>query len=284
MQQGTVEWLEWRRQGVGASETPVLMGESDFATPFELWERKRGIKKESQANFAMQRGADAENKIRSIYELEHGCEMLPALAQHKQLEFFRASLDGYNSDLNAGIEIKYPSAAKHAEAANGKVPVCYYGQVQHQLFVTGAKWIDYVSFDGKEIAVVRVEPDAKYIEKMIPIVSDFWECVKTGTPPARTDKDLISLDDPAQIALFERFAALKLAADEAVAKADELNDEIKKLFPSGGVFAGGYELVRISKKGSVDYAAIPELKGVDLERYRKSGGSTLTLRPRKGSA
>ena len=34
-------------------------------------------------------------------------------------------------------------------------------------------------------------------------------------------------------------------------------------------FGSGVELIRTSRKGAVNYGAIPELEGVDLEQYRK---------------
>jgi hypothetical protein len=34
-------------------------------------------------------------------------------------------------------------------------------------------------------------------------------------------------------------------------------------------YGSGVEVLKSSRKGSVDYSAVPELRGVDLEPYRK---------------
>ena len=33
LQQNTAEWHRWRRQGLGASDAPVIMGDAAFKTP-----------------------------------------------------------------------------------------------------------------------------------------------------------------------------------------------------------------------------------------------------------
>ena len=33
LHQNTPEWHQWRRQGIGASDAPVIMGETPFKTP-----------------------------------------------------------------------------------------------------------------------------------------------------------------------------------------------------------------------------------------------------------
>jgi hypothetical protein len=54
-------------------------------------------------------------------------------------------------------------------------------------------------------------------------------------------------------------------------KLDELVQEDKAKFY-------GLSLTRGERVGSVDYGKIPELKGVDLERYRKSPVKVLTIK------
>ena len=40
--QGTSEWLENRKNHIGASDAPVVMGVSPWDTPYKLWENKLG--------------------------------------------------------------------------------------------------------------------------------------------------------------------------------------------------------------------------------------------------
>lgn len=57
LQQNTPEWHRWRMQGIGASDAPVIMGETLFKTPRALWSIKTGRMQEEQA--VRQRGAVA---------------------------------------------------------------------------------------------------------------------------------------------------------------------------------------------------------------------------------
>ena len=39
-------WLDKRNEGIGASDIPIILGESNFMTPLELWEIKTGKSKQ----------------------------------------------------------------------------------------------------------------------------------------------------------------------------------------------------------------------------------------------
>jgi len=284
LSQGSIDWLQWRRQGVGASEIPCLMGESSFATPFQLWEEKTGRSNGREVNYAMQRGIDAEPKIRALYELHNDMDMPPTLAQHRDLTYMRASLDGYNSETGIALEIKYPSREKHEEAKNGKVPLCYFGQCQAQLFVTGAKRVDYVSYDGSKIAVVQVFPDLKYIERMLGVAQLFWDCVETDTPPPLTDKDFDELKDPGSLKLFREIKAAKLAVDQAAEAYEMLRKKVIESIKLPRVRCAGVQMIRLTRKGAVDYSKIPELKSIDLDKFRRKPSEIVESRIKKESA
>jgi hypothetical protein len=50
---------------------------------------------------------------------------------------------------------------------------------------------------------------------------------------------------------------------------DTLRQELILLAGDNGTAGGGIQLSKSMRKGLVDYEKIPELKGVDLEQYRK---------------
>lgn len=50
---------------------------------------------------------------------------------------------------------------------------------------------------------------------------------------------------------------------------DECMDELKELSNGQNCTGGIFRFMSIERKGSVNYAVIPELKGMDLECYRK---------------
>lgn len=212
--QGTPEWHEWRRGKITASDIPSIIGDADFSTPTEVWAIKTGRAKEKESNYVMQRGSDVEPRVRALYALENDVDVSPVLAEHDEVKFLGASLDGHNEEYEGWqglvVEIKYPGKEKHQKAVNGIVPECYRAQIQVQMACANAKYCDYVSYDGESIAVVRVMRDNEYFMGILPKLIAFWNCVLTDTPPPLTDRDFMVLEDDDSRKIFEEWRSAKL--------------------------------------------------------------------------
>ena len=52
----------------------------------------------------------------------------------------------------------------------------YYTQVQHQMFVTGTSYADFVLYFPKESYIVRVGKDESYHKVSVPLLEDFFKC------------------------------------------------------------------------------------------------------------
>jgi len=189
MEQGSLEWLEWRRKGIGASDMAAILGVSPYSTPYQIWCEKTGRSTGFVGNFATQRGTELEAKARARYELISLEDMPPALAMHPKYEILRVSLDGRSADGHRILEIKCPGIQSHATAVAGQVPDHYIPQVQFQLAVTGADACDYFSFYNDNHALVEVRPDVEYQGMLVVKALDFWDLVKASTPPPLTDRD-----------------------------------------------------------------------------------------------
>lgn len=237
MEQGSAEWLNWRRSGLGSSDAPVVLGLSPWTTAYQLWLTKCGIE-QPNANtntFVTDRGTRLEPRARAMYEIENGfIDMLPTLVVHEKYPWLRASLDGFNQGLNRVLELKAPGAETHAAAKAGKLPPYYYAQVQQQLLVTGAERADYVSLsmtdEGKpnersEIATVQVFPDVPYCRELLARLQAFWELVQRRVPPELVARDYKSVRVKGFKAKCQAYAEahralermrLELVGDEAV--------------------------------------------------------------------
>jgi putative phage-type endonuclease len=188
------QWLEWRRGGIGSSDAPIIMGVSPWCTPHQLWERII-LRKETESNYAMDRGTKLEEPARQCFERLMDVELFPKNVQHKSRPWMRASLDGIDIDEKIMVEIKCPlKKENHELAKQGKVPELYYPQVQHQLEVTGLDGMYYFSFDGKEGVIVEVERDQKYIDQMVQEEETFWGCVSLLKPPPLSPKDHLDFE------------------------------------------------------------------------------------------
>lgn len=90
LQQGTKEWYEWRRHGLGASDVPAIMGENPWkSADYLLKEKCEG--RRSGSNAAMARGIELEPVARERYQAKIGISVVPACLQSVKYEWLRAS-------------------------------------------------------------------------------------------------------------------------------------------------------------------------------------------------
>lgn len=280
--QGSPEWLQWRRERITASNVPVIIGESDFQTPLQLWEGYVNQPVSSPPpTFAMQRGTALEGVIRDEYMLHAGREFVPTCFENDRYPLLGASLDGWSDD-DGGIvlEIKVPSKEKHALALKGEVPLTYRGQLQAQLLITGASRAEYVSYDPdtKDWAKVVVLPDPVYFERILKASAEFMEHVKTKTPPPLSQNDYMEADSLDLKGYLMAYSEKKSMLDQISEELDELKNLIRGAMKHTRVKFGHMRVSVLERKGNVKYAGIPELKGVDLEKYRAPSTQYLDIR------
>jgi putative phage-type endonuclease len=271
LHQGTPEWRRWRLAGIGSSDAPVIMRESAFKTARALWSLKTGKATECWDSPAARRGRRLEPLARRDYEVRLGQQMEPACLVHEELEWMRASLDGISFDGSTVLEIKCPSSGRDQTAVReGRIPLHYYAQIQHQLAVSGAREAHYWSFDGAAGTLVRAEPDREYIARLIEAETTFWQRVLDNRWLKHTEDELDLDADPTWCAAALQYRAARLRLDQAVEDEQQARSRLEEMATARRTYGSGIEVLRSCRKGAVDYARVPELRGVDLERYRKA--------------
>lgn len=98
----------------------------------------------------VERGMEMEPLIADAYEADQG--FLLQKTGFLQMSGFLAgcSLDGHVNDFEGIVEFKSPRPATHlAYIEARKVPAEYVAQITHNLWVTGAKWCDFVSYSNE---------------------------------------------------------------------------------------------------------------------------------------
>jgi putative phage-type endonuclease len=145
--QNTPEWEAWRDAGLGASDAPAVVGVSPYLTPEQLWQQKTGAAAWAGNSWAQRRGRRLEPVARKAYEWRAGRIVQPCCAEHDDLPWLKASLDGLSFEGTAAAEIKCLKAEDHRRALAGVIPYWYKPQLDHLLLVTGLAGIDYVSFN-----------------------------------------------------------------------------------------------------------------------------------------
>lgn len=281
------EWLKGRK--IGSSDAIVIMGcaprEWEINTPFKLWQQKIN-ETESKINAAMQTGLDHEENVIQWAEDYLGILLKRQESVfHKDNGFMSATLDAISYDGRVIVEAKV-SGSTYMQISAGKVPAAYYPQVQHQLEVSGAEKAYLVGYipnhDGEEplAACIEVPKDEKYIANMIEKEKAFWECLITYTPPELTNWDYQEREDSLwDEAAYELLMLDKeLEALEPIKKRrDDARDRLIELANGRNSRGSGVKLTQSFPKGRVNYDAIPELKLVDLDRYREPAKERWTL-------
>ena len=271
LQQNTAEWHRWRQQGLGASDAPVIMGEAAFKTPRMLWSIKTGRMQEEAPGPAARRGRELERLARRIYEQEVGIQMEPLCLVHDQLEWMRASLDGLSFDGSTGTRDQMPhKCARPVSRSTGKcASTVLRAAAARARGLGGGKEIHYWSFDGSAGRLVRVCPDREYQKRLLDAEAAFWQLVRENVwpEPAGGELDLSAAPKWRQVAL--RYREAKVRLETAAAEEQKLRAMLGSLATARRTFGCGVELLRSSRRGAVDYTAIPELRGVNLEPYRK---------------
>lgn len=173
MEQGTQEWKEWRRGGIGGSDAPAILGLSEKSDILDIFlDKVYGIEK-PVPDFISRWGREIEAKVRARYSLKTDCDFKPAQAE---IGFLRASADGWNSLIKVGIEIK---GCSESNAKSENIPEKFMVQCQQNIKVFGAKyWILLRSHNGIEITENKIIQNKRYWGKCETKLRKFWERVE----------------------------------------------------------------------------------------------------------
>jgi putative phage-type endonuclease len=230
------EWLEERRKSVGASDTPILWGESSYSTPLKLWKDKLGLSDPEPETREQLRGKRLEKYALEDYENETGrtIERTQVFLRHPSIPYLTATLDGMTRDGRI-VEVKTvgPYALKDWGAeGSDEVPLRVVLQVQHQMLVAGHEVADVgVLFGGETFRMYTVPFDTRIGNAIVKRANEFWQHVESRTPPKPTGDDcgemasifpepegMVILDSEwiDTLASFDAFKASAKASDAAV--------------------------------------------------------------------
>jgi len=127
------------------------------------------LQEDAFVNSAMQRGIDCEPLALQAYEALTGeVAHRTGFLAHRTLAV-GCSLDGHIGDFVGILELKCPKSATHLKyLRSAAVPVEYVPQITHNLWVSGAAWCDFLSFDDRfppalQTCLIRVERNEQLI-------------------------------------------------------------------------------------------------------------------------
>lgn len=263
------DFLASRKNYLGASDAPAVMGVSPWSTPYQLWEDKLGLAPPKSDNFAMKRGRELEPLARDAYILETGHMVEPKMVIHPEIKYMMANFDGITDDHKYAVEIKCPGEKDHLTAKQGIVPEKYMPQLQHQLAVIGVNELHYFSYRDGDTALITVGRDEGYIKRLIVEERKFWNCVENLSAPPLTDRDYDTRNDIAWMKAAISWEEAQTELEAAKIKENTFRDILIELAGNKNSIGQGVRVQRVVRKGAIDYKAVPQLKDVDLEKYRK---------------
>lgn len=200
------EWLEHRRNGLGASDAAAVMGLSPWCSNLQLWLEKTGQAESGDisAKESVALGISLEGPVREIfrikhpeYELEH--HAFDILYQPER-PWLTATLDGELRHRETGARGVYEGKTSTISRRgdwqkwNGRVPDNYYCQVCHQMLATGWDFVWLVAFllnlegdrcEYREYLFLR-EDCREDMEAILEPEEKFWDKVlRREMPPMR---------------------------------------------------------------------------------------------------
>jgi putative phage-type endonuclease len=161
-------------------------------------ERLTGKKGDSFVNQAMLDGIEREGAARALYERTRGVSVTEVgFFDHPVIKNSGASPDGAVNAEEDGkyvglIEIKCPIETTHTNTLMSKwIPNKYVPQMQWQMACTGAKWVDFISYNPNfpvelQLFVSRLHRDDDFIKELEEEVIKFLDEV---------DKTIIKLKE-----------------------------------------------------------------------------------------
>ncbi len=176
-----------RRSSIGGSDANIIMG-GDPAKLIALWRQKRGEAPGDDLSdvLAVQMGSYTEPLNAAWYEKQTGDEVIErgVIAHHPTIPHMRATLDGIAVDPFGARAV---FEAKHVGVRNTDAEIFarYVPQLTHNALCAELDRAVLSAFKGNgDWATWGYDVDPDYAAVLIEAEAGFWQCVRTGEPPA----------------------------------------------------------------------------------------------------
>jgi len=285
IEQGANAWHELRAKRIGSSDIPAIMGVAGaYKKRAELLKEKitgetKPVDAFTQSLFDL--GHEIEIETRCSFNAATGKTFVPLVAQSIENDYFIASLDGADLEHKEIIEIKSTRKDDYlALASDNKIPELYNVQMQWQFFVTGfhSGYCLVVDSRDKKAHVVEVRRDDILIGIIKIAAEQFLKEMSCEVVPYVQLETKEMIDIAATMKMIRTYKKeIKKAEFEIKQQAEELLERYGALSIDGAGVVIDYE----TRIGSIQYDLIPELKNVDLNKYRKESTKSPRIKEKK---
>ena len=285
LEQGTDEWLAWRRRKFTASDAAIAMGLAPKWWSVNSVEHMLQIKA----------GAEPPKDSEFTKNLKQGGHIMEALQREAGVEpacfergEYAASLDGLDEAFGAWYEIKGPrdcnsstyKMALEEGSWSSRIPPYIFSQLAHQAYVLdplGLETCYYIVAPADGSEPVKMAIDAAYLYGYWPAVEKSWGLVREA------QEEMASRDQAKDDITAQHYLA---ALDHYNIAKNLLANAKDKLLEGGSRRIGN--LVAITETevaGTVDWKKAAVAAGVvdeEAEKFRKPGTTRVNIKVLEG--
>jgi putative phage-type endonuclease len=195
LQQGTQEWLDWRLNGITATEAACALGVSKWGSPLSIFRDKLNPQPHEQSKYE-----EWGTLLEDVIKFKKFAKMHPEFEVRQgecyEDDWRKCSLDGelwQDGKCQAILEIK----TGRNESDWDPIPEYYKAQVMWQMHVTGIHKVYFaVLINGCDYLEREIEYDKEYADRLEQARLKLWTCIINKTAPEPTnpniDQDIIS--------------------------------------------------------------------------------------------
>ena len=184
------DWLEARRQGIGASEAAAVLGVSPYATPISLYADKLGlVEPDAETSEAVAWGLILQPAIVGRYRSVTGRATweVPAytLRRSRVHPFMVATLDALTAIDGPRVPLEVKNVGSYrAKDWTEEPPLWVQVQAQHQMAVLGSERASVAALiGGNRFVFCDVARNDRFIAALIEQLRVFWERLCAKEPP-----------------------------------------------------------------------------------------------------
>lgn len=247
------EWVQRRKEAIGGSDAAAVIGMSPYKSPMELFAEKTGLVECFTGNTTTRVGQYLEDLVATMWSEETGKKVRRknAMLKNDLYPFAHANLDRVVVGEDAFLEIKTTNSIPIMKAIRKgtEFPEAYLCQVVHYMAVTGcSKAYLAVLVNCRELYCYELDRDQAEIDALMGAEEEFWNHVKTNTPPSVDGSESCTatlralypvstgdkIDINSQESYLEQYISLGKQIKELKAMQDECANHVKAFMQEAG--------------------------------------------------
>jgi putative phage-type endonuclease len=180
------EWLERRRQGLGASDAAAVLGLSPYQSPYSLFREKRDGVLVEEDDEVKEWGLLLEPAIAARYRQITGRsvtqpEPFTIVASPARPQFF-CTPDAFVQVGDEACPLQFKVTAYFNP--HGELPDHWQVQEQHEMLVTGASWASFgILVAGRKFYWADMPRNDAFCDLLQEKLEEFWDRVQRDNPP-----------------------------------------------------------------------------------------------------